>query len=101
MTKIVVGTDGSENATAALRWAVEEADVHQADVEVVLVWSYLDQYHPDRSDTFDPDYTEDSARAALASWITQDLGAGLRSSSGWCSTYPRRRCSRPATPPTC
>jgi nucleotide-binding universal stress UspA family protein len=75
MMKIVVGTDGSPNATSALRWAVEEADVHQADIEVVLVWSYFDQHHPDRSDTFDPHYTEDTARAALALWVTEALGA--------------------------
>jgi nucleotide-binding universal stress UspA family protein len=76
MNKIVVGTDGSDHATAALRWAVEEAEVHAAEVEAVLVWSLLDQYHPDRSDRFDPGYGEDAARAALASWIADALGPG-------------------------
>lgn len=74
MKKIVVGTDGSEHATTALRWAVEEAELHAADVEAVLAWSYLDQHHPDRADRFDNDYGEDAARAALAAWVTDALG---------------------------
>ena len=72
--KIVVGTDGSENATAAMRWAADEAEINGADLEAMLVWSYLDQFHPDRSDTFDAAYTEDAARAALASWVSEELG---------------------------
>jgi nucleotide-binding universal stress UspA family protein len=72
--KIVVGTDGSEHATTALRWAVEEAELHAADVEAVLAWSFLDQHHPDRADRFDNDYDEDAARAALAAWVTDALG---------------------------
>lgn len=76
MRKIVVGTDGSENATVAMRWAIEEARIHGADLEVVLVWSFLDQYHNDHSDTFDPNYSEDMASATLDSWVTEALGAG-------------------------
>lgn len=36
--KILVGLDGSPNSAAALRWAVEEAESHQAAVEAVFVW---------------------------------------------------------------
>ena len=39
--QIVTGVDGSDNANAALRWAVEEADLHGADVEALFVWSPL------------------------------------------------------------
>lgn len=74
MNKIVVGTDGSEHATRATRWALEEARVHGADVEIVLVWSYVDQHHIDRSDRFDPDYSEEAARAALAAWVAETVG---------------------------
>jgi nucleotide-binding universal stress UspA family protein len=74
METIVVGTDGSENAALALRWAAEEAEIHGAGLAAVLVWSFLDQYHADRSDTFDPEYDEDAARAALASWVAEALG---------------------------
>jgi nucleotide-binding universal stress UspA family protein len=72
--RVVVGTDGSESATVATRWAVEEAELHRATIEVVLVWSYLDQHHVDHSQRFDPDYTEASARATLASWVDEALG---------------------------
>ena len=74
MRTIVVGTDGSEHATVATRWAADEALIHGADLKVMLVWSYLDQYHADRSDSFRPDYTEAMARAALDAWVTQTLG---------------------------
>lgn len=72
--KIVVGTDGSEHATVAVRWAAEEAQINEAVLEVVLAWDYLSQHRADRSDRFDPDYREDEARAALASWVDEDLG---------------------------
>ena len=75
VTKIVVGTDGSESAMAAMRWAAEEAAIHHAEVEVVLAWNYLNQHHADRSGRFDPNYTEASAREALAAWVTEALGS--------------------------
>jgi nucleotide-binding universal stress UspA family protein len=75
MKKIVVGTDGSQNAAVALRWAAEEATIHGASLEVVLVWNFLVQYHHGQPDAFDPDYTEESALAALASWVEDALGA--------------------------
>ena len=38
MTRIVVGIDGSENAAAALAWAVEEGRRRGATVEAVHAW---------------------------------------------------------------
>jgi nucleotide-binding universal stress UspA family protein len=38
--RIVVGVDGSEPAHEALRWAVAEAVVREAELEVVHVWHY-------------------------------------------------------------
>jgi nucleotide-binding universal stress UspA family protein len=76
MERIVIGTDGSEHATEALRWAVEEAAVHGATVEAVLAWNFLDQHQRDRSGEFDADYGEDDARAALSAWVTDALGPG-------------------------
>ena len=40
MKKIAVGTDGSENSIAALRWALAEAKVHSATVDVVYSWEF-------------------------------------------------------------
>jgi len=39
--RIVVGVDGSDEAAAALRWAVEEATLRDARVEAVYAWSYV------------------------------------------------------------
>ena len=69
--RIVIGMDGSDNAKGALRWAVEEADVHGASVQALLVSSYLDQQHTDPAAPFDPRYDEAAAKAT--------------SSSTWCS----------------
>jgi nucleotide-binding universal stress UspA family protein len=74
MEKIVVGTDGSQHATHAMEWAVEEGRLHDAVVEIVLVWSLVYQFHPDRGDHFDPHYDEDAARAALAAWVVETIG---------------------------
>ena len=40
MGTIVVGFDGSENAHAALAWALDEAVRRQASVRVVQTWAY-------------------------------------------------------------
>jgi len=74
MRRIVVGVDGSRNALLALRWAVEESDLHAAKVEALLAWSLLDQYHADGSDSFDPDYGEEDATAAVKAWVTAAVG---------------------------
>lgn len=37
---IVVGTDGSDNSVAALRWAIDEAKLRGAQVNVVYTWEY-------------------------------------------------------------
>ena len=66
MAKIVVGLDGSELSTAALQWAVQEAQVHGADVEAVMAWGPVDQHHPDRSDRLDDEYDEADAGAPLS-----------------------------------
>lgn len=39
-TRIVVGVDGSDSSVAALRWAVEEARLRDAALEVVHAWEY-------------------------------------------------------------
>ena len=38
MNRIVVGVDGSENARAALAWAVDEARSRGASLDAVMVW---------------------------------------------------------------
>lgn len=38
--KIIVGVDGSEHATAALRWALEHAEMLHASVEAIYAWQF-------------------------------------------------------------
>ena len=40
MKKIVVGTDGSDNSVAALRWAMAEGKAHGATTDVVHCWEF-------------------------------------------------------------
>jgi len=39
-SRIVVGVDGSDESVASLRWAVDEARLRNATVEVVHAWHY-------------------------------------------------------------
>jgi nucleotide-binding universal stress UspA family protein len=71
---IVVGVDGSEEAAAALRWAVEEGERSGAPVTAILAWSYLDQHEADGGEGFDPAYGEADARAALRSFVSAAVG---------------------------
>jgi nucleotide-binding universal stress UspA family protein len=73
--KIVVGTDGSPHATAAMRWAAQEADLLGSTLEVVLAWNFLDQHHADHSDRFDNQYNAASASSTLSAWVDEALGA--------------------------
>lgn len=77
MDKIVVGVDGSEQAAAALRWALREAQLHGCPVKAVMAWGYLDQHHAAAGSRFAPDYDQADAVAALDSFITQAVGADL------------------------
>ena len=74
MDNIVVGVDGSETAAAALRWAVREADLHGRRVVAVLSWGFLDQHHAEEGVTFDPEYDEAKARAALDAYVQAAVG---------------------------
>lgn len=73
--RIVIGMDGSDNAAGALRWAVEEADLHGTTAHALLVWSYLDQQHADPAAPFDPGYDAAAAKATLATWVSEAIGA--------------------------
>lgn len=70
MRSIVVGVDGSEGSRAALRWAAEEARLHDASVTALLVWSLLRQ----PGETFTPTFNEGDARTALEALVS---GAAL------------------------
>jgi len=60
--RIVVGVDGSRSSRAALCRAAEEARAHDAVLEVVAAWSFLDQI---TGAPLDPLYGEANVRAQL------------------------------------
>ncbi|MFN0090752.1 MAG: universal stress protein [Acidimicrobiales bacterium] len=69
MGRIVVGVDGSEHSVAALRWAVEEAKLRNAQVEAVISWQYpvyaADPIGATAISSLDPELVRDGARRAL------------------------------------
>ena len=75
MGRIVVGVDGSEHAAAALRWAQREAEVHGHDLTALLAWSLFNQVHAGRDVTFQPDYGQADAAAALSATTEGAVGA--------------------------
>ena len=90
--KVVVGVDESEGAAAALQWAAEEADVHQASVTAVMAWGLLDQHHVGEGEKFDPRYDKEAATVALAEYVRRALGddrAEAVSLNAVCDLSPR------------
>jgi nucleotide-binding universal stress UspA family protein len=73
MERIVVGIDGSESSRRALRWAVDEARVRDAALEVVHTWHmpYVSGF-PYVAATLDPSTFEDPARK-----LVDDMLAGV------------------------
>jgi nucleotide-binding universal stress UspA family protein len=45
-SKIVVGVDGSEPSLEALRWAIHQAELTNASLEVLTAWSYPERQAP-------------------------------------------------------
>jgi nucleotide-binding universal stress UspA family protein len=68
--RIVVGVDGSEPSRIALQRAAVEATAHDAVLDVVHAWNFLDQPGPH----FDPDYDETKARMRIDAFISDVLG---------------------------
>ena len=66
---IVVGIDGTEHASAALRWAAEEAALRQATLVAVHAWTFMPVTTPADSGLVPMAWTEsmevlDASRAA-------------------------------------
>jgi nucleotide-binding universal stress UspA family protein len=76
--RIVVGIDGSETSRRALRWAVEEARLRQATVDVVHAWHlpYVGGY-PYTAGSFDPAPFEGAARQTLDGVVDGADATGL------------------------
>ena len=74
-TGVVVGVDGSENAALAVRWAAAESVRRSAPLIAVMAWGLLDQHHVGGQTSFNPDYDERSALAALDEALVTALGS--------------------------
>lgn len=66
---IVVGVDGSENSRQALRWALDEARLRQAQVRVVHAW----WIYPMLADEMDDPHPTDDAGGAVQKFVTETL----------------------------
>ena len=71
--RIVVGVDGSRGASAALRFAVDEAKLRNARLDAVLAWGLLDQPAVPPAD-FNPTLDETDARAYLERSVLEAVG---------------------------
>lgn len=69
-TDIVVGIDGSEHSKRALKWALDEAEVHGSRVRAVLCWSYLGL----ADSPMGVGTTEETARAELEAAVAPVAG---------------------------
>jgi len=70
--RIVVGVDGSDGAVRALRWALEEARLRNASVDVVHAWHIPPMVMADPTGlaigALDPKQYEDAGRLELRTW---------------------------------
>jgi nucleotide-binding universal stress UspA family protein len=64
MSRIVVGVDGSEEAGAALEFAVEEAQLRKLPLRVVSAWSIPAIEYPGNAVVPTPDLAEDAEQHA-------------------------------------
>lgn len=78
--RIVVGVDGSPTADHALRWAAEEALVHDALLEIVTAWSCPTDYPDVQLDIHSRDFPEAAARERLRKSVGQ-MGPGGRAAN--------------------
>lgn len=74
--RIVVGIDGTENAAAALRWAVEEGVLRGASVEAVHAWNFVPVTTPADSGLVPMAWTEGTEVLEAAQEAAERLAAG-------------------------
>jgi nucleotide-binding universal stress UspA family protein len=79
--RIVVGIDGSEPSKQALRWAVHEATLRDATVEVVLAWQFpslgLTAYGDAKLPLMSPEDIEKASEKAARKSVDEVVGEAL------------------------
>jgi nucleotide-binding universal stress UspA family protein len=76
--RVVVGIDGSDTATAALRWAAAEASARDAELEVVEAWSLPVMVAAPYDGIVDIEQYESGERQLLAETLADPALAGVR-----------------------
>ena len=74
--KIVVGVDGSAHAAAALRWAVEEAALRSARLEIVHAWTFVPVATPADSGLVPMAWTDNVELLDVTRQAAEDAAAG-------------------------
>ena len=78
--RIVVGVDGSEGSTRALEFALDEARLRYADLEVVHTWSIpFATGYPASTASLDPGIYESAAERTVADMLDAADTSGLPS----------------------
>ena len=73
--RIVVGVDGSQSSLAALRWAVRQAELTGAPLQIVSAWEWPVSYSGWET-PLPPDYPADEARRQLDRAVSAVLTPG-------------------------
>jgi nucleotide-binding universal stress UspA family protein len=76
--RVVVGIDGSETATAALRWAAAEAGAREAELDVVEAWSLPVMVATPYDGVVDIEQYESGERQLLAETLADPALAGVK-----------------------
>lgn len=74
--RIVVGIDGSESSKAALRWAIQQAELTNATVRALSVWDAYTGYG--HVPFVDPDDLEKAVQTALSETVEDVVGPQSR-----------------------
>lgn len=72
---IVVGVDESQGAAQALRWAIAEGELHDAEVTAVMAWGYLAPQVSIMGESIAPLHVEIDAVETLHASIASAVGA--------------------------
>ncbi len=74
MHKIIVGVDGSDHGSVALRWAARLGERRGVEVVAVLAWNYFDHGYREPGEELQPIFGEPEARKVLDDAV--DLAGG-------------------------
>jgi nucleotide-binding universal stress UspA family protein len=69
--RIVVGVDGSDSSSAALNWALDEAELRGVDVHAVMAWQLPVAYNPPNIMAVSTVVSGDDLAAAAASEVAR------------------------------